>query len=84
MERKDFEEEVLDYANNRKPKSWRVGQAVFNYIDNQYGVARDVQFKENVDCFYDDKLIKDFLRLSYNRIRKKKGWQSLGGILEQA
>lgn len=21
MERKDFEEEVLDYANNRKPKS---------------------------------------------------------------
>ena len=66
MERKDFEEEVLDYANNRKP--------VFNYIDNQYGVARDVQFKENVDCFYDDKQIKDFLRLSYNRIRKKKGW----------
>ena len=51
MERKDFEEEVLDYANNRKPKSWRVGQAVFNYIDNQYGVARDVQFKDNVDCF---------------------------------
>ena len=74
MERKYFEEEVLDYANNRKPKSWRVGQAVFNYIDNQYGVARDVQFKDNVDCFYDDKLIKDFLRLSYNRIIKKKGW----------
>lgn len=74
MERKDFEKEVLDYANNQKPESWRVGQAVFNYIDAQYNVARDVQFKDNVDCFYEDKYINDFLRLSYNRIIKKMGW----------
>lgn len=73
MEYKDFEEKVLRYANNYKPTNWRVWQAVFNYIDSQYGVARDVQFKENVDCFYDDKQIKNFLRLSYNMICKKKG-----------
>ena len=37
------------------PKNWRKGQKVFNVIDEQFGVARDVQFIDNVDCFYDDK-----------------------------
>lgn len=37
------------------PKNWRKGQKVFNVIDEQFGVARDVQFGDNVDCFYDDR-----------------------------
>ena len=44
-----------------KPKNWREGQAVFNYIDENYGVARTVQFHENVDCFYDDSKIDAFI-----------------------
>lgn len=37
------------------PKEWRKGQKVFNVIDRLYGnVARDVQFIDGVDCFYDD------------------------------
>ena len=38
------------------PKNWRKGQKVFNVIEELYGnVARDVQFIDGVDCFYDDR-----------------------------
>lgn len=45
------------------PKSWRRGQSVFNVIDEQFGVARDVQFIDGVDCFYrdDDETINLFI-----------------------
>lgn len=70
MNYEDFKKEI-DEAIRTKPKNWRDGQAVFNYIDDNYGVARDVQFKDNVDCFYDDRWIKSFIRLSFNRINEK-------------
>lgn len=71
MSYEEFKKEVMDYVNNSKPKSWRIGQAVFNYIDENYGVARDVQFKENVDCFYDDNRVGSFIKLAFNRITKE-------------
>ena len=71
MSYEEFKKEVMNYANNSKPKSWRIGQAVFNYIDDNYGVARDVQFKENVDCFYDDNRVESFIKLAFNRITKE-------------
>ena len=43
------------------PKNWRKGQSVFNYIDNVYGVARTIQFKWGIDCFYNDNNIDEFL-----------------------
>lgn len=43
------------------PKNWRKGQSVFNYIDNVYGIARTIQFKYGIDCFYNDNNIDDFL-----------------------
>ena len=43
------------------PKNWRKGQSVFNYIDNVYGVARTIQFKYGIDCFYNDNNIEEFL-----------------------
>lgn len=44
------------------PKNWRKGQSVFNYIDNVYGgVARIIQFKYGIDCFYNDDNIEEFL-----------------------
>ena len=43
------------------PKNWRKGQSVFNYIDNIYGVARTIQFKYGIDCFYNDDNIDEFL-----------------------
>ena len=60
----EFRAEVLT-AMQKKPKEWRDGQFVFNYIDEVYGVARSVQFVEGVDCFYDDKKIDDFIDRSY-------------------
>ena len=43
------------------PKNWRKGQSVFNYIDNVYGVARTIQFKYGIDCFYNNDNIDEFL-----------------------
>jgi hypothetical protein len=65
-----FRNEVLGWVHDcsLKPKKWRSGQAVFNYIDNVYGVARQVQFEDKIDCFYDDSKIDDFIIASYRRL----------------
>ena len=53
--------EVLK-AMEDKPKEWRKGQFVFNYIDEHYApVARQVQFKDGIDCFYRDDMIDQFI-----------------------
>jgi hypothetical protein len=64
----EFENEVLT-AMNSKPKNWRDGQFVFNYIDKKYGVARSVQFIDGVDCFYVDSKIEEFITRSYEYIK---------------
>ena len=43
------------------PKNWRKGQSVFNYIEYVYGVARTIQFKYGIDCFYNDDNNDEFL-----------------------
>lgn len=63
-----FRNEVLT-AMNSKPKNWRDGQFVFNYIDEKYGVARSVQFIDGVDCFYVDSKIEEFISRSYEYIK---------------
>jgi hypothetical protein len=64
----EFENEVLT-AMNSKPKNWRDGQFVFNYIDEKYGVARSVQFIDGVGCFYVDSKIEEFITRSYEYIK---------------
>lgn len=56
-----------------QPPQWRKGQFVFNYIDQVYGVARDVQFKDNVDCFYNDDKIDTFLECVIKRLNNDTG-----------
>ena len=53
------------------PGEWRSGQAIFNVVDAFYGVARDVQFIDKVDCFYDDSFIDQFLEAAWNRVKEK-------------
>ena len=53
------------------PSCWRKGQAVFNVIDDTWGVARDVQFIDRVDCFYDDTKIDLFIDKAWCRIHEK-------------
>lgn len=55
-----LQDELLKFLEE-KPKTWRKGQAIFNYIDAKYGVARDVQFTYGIDCFYDDDKINAFI-----------------------
>lgn len=62
------EELKQEIANNKFPTSWRKGQSVFNYIDSVYGVARKVQFEDNIDCFYSDDSIDDFINASIKYI----------------
>ena len=54
-----------------KPSNWRDGQFVFNIIDKLYKVARKVQFENNIDCFYDDSKINQFIIACFNEINKK-------------
>jgi hypothetical protein len=68
MDYKDLKERVVYHLKYNKPRKWRDGQFVFNYIDCIYGVARDVQFKDGVDCFYDDTQIDEFIKMSAKRI----------------
>lgn len=67
----DFRNEVLGEIKN-KPKEWRDGQFVFNYINENYGVARQVQFIERIDCFYDDSQIEAFILSSYRQLKELK------------
>lgn len=60
MTAKELHDEIYTWMSE-KPKNWREGQAVFNYVDEVYGVARIVQFHENIDCFYDDSQIDAFI-----------------------
>lgn len=53
------------------PENWREGQFVFNRVDQLYrNVAREVQFLDNVDCYYIDEKIDEFLEKVYLRLKK--------------
>lgn len=58
MTKEELKQIIFDYP---KPSNWRDGQFVFNYIDEFYGIARYLQFEENIDCFYDNSKIDSFI-----------------------
>jgi len=58
------------YHIRKFPKDWRKGQKVFNYIDAKYGVARFVQLADDVDCFYNDDNIDEFIKLAYKYVEQ--------------
>ena len=53
------------------PTHWRHGQFVFNRVEELFGkVAREVQFIDRIDCFYDDTKIDRFLDAVLLRLNK--------------
>lgn len=68
----EFKQDVMDAANAR-PEFIRKGQAVFNYVDEVYGVARLVQFHDRIDCFYNDYNIDEFLEAAFKYITEVHG-----------
>lgn len=69
---KTVEELLLEVvtASQSRPEYIRFGQFVFNYIEEHYGVARQVQFIDDVDCFYRDDKVLEFLDKSLERINE--------------
>lgn len=63
----EFKKDIYDNINNL-PSNWRKGQKVYNYINRKYNVARQVQFDDGIDCFYNDAIIEPFIDASYKYI----------------
>jgi hypothetical protein len=59
-------------AMKNKPTYIREGQFVFNYIDEKYGVARNIQFQEGIDCYYNDTKINTFIAKAAQKISKNE------------
>ena len=70
MKYDEFKQSILNEVIKTKPKRFRLGQAIFNYVDDKYGIARDVQFEDHIDCFYIDDNIEQFLKSVFNRLQK--------------
>jgi hypothetical protein len=69
MKIEELTQEVVT-ASQTRPDYIRFGQFVFNYIEEHYGVARQVQFIDGVDCFYRDDKVFEFLNKSLIRINE--------------
>ena len=62
----DFKNDIL-IALESKPKDWRDGQFVLNYIEESFpGLSRADQFDKKIDCFYRDDKIDEFIKEAYN------------------
>lgn len=54
------------------PEWSRLGQFVFNRANELYGnVARQVQYLDNVDCYYHDDQVDNFINKVWNRLKKE-------------
>lgn len=72
----DFRTDVLTAMAN-KPKEWRDGQFVFNYINEKYRVARYVQFIDGVDCFHNDEKIDAFIVRCYETMMSAETYRDV-------
>ena len=70
--REELKEIILDDSKKIKElyPYYRWGQAVFNYVDEYLGVARKVQFEDNVDCFYNNDAVDAFIEKTLDALGK--------------
>ena len=70
--REELKEIILDDSEkmNEPYPNYRWGKAVFNYVDEYFGVARKVQFEDNVDCFYNDDAVDAFIEKTLDALGK--------------
>ena len=75
------EELLAKIQPSKRPTHLRKGQYIFNWIDEYYqipeqfnfkncSIAREVQFIDGIDCFYDDSKIDEFLDACLRRINR--------------
>ena len=70
MTLKQLQNEVFAVLKN-KPSCYTKGQYVYNYIDFEYGVAKDVKNQDGIDCREDDTKIDLFVELCAKRIKEE-------------
>lgn len=63
---KRFKKLIMETVKN-KPSNIRYGQCVFNFIDENFHVARQIQMEDNIDCFYDDTKVPLFIMNAWYR-----------------
>ena len=70
--REELKEIILDDSKKMKElyPYYRWGQAVFNYVDEYFGVARKVQFEDNGGCFYNDDAVDEFIEKTLDALGK--------------
>lgn len=71
MSYESFKKSIIEEVELTRPKSIRKGQAVFNYVDEKFGLARKIQYDYNIDCFYNDLKIDAFLKILYKLTQSK-------------
>lgn len=71
MSYESFKKSIIEEVELTRPKSIRKGQAVFNYVDEKFGLARKIQYDYNIDCFYNDAKIDAFLKILYKLTQSK-------------
>ena len=68
----EFKEAIQTVANSY-PENWRKGQKIFNATEELlwgltgHNIAREAQFEDHVDCFYNDNIIDEFLNKCWTR-----------------
>ena len=69
MTHKEFTSKIWAIVDEY-PDDWRPGQKVFNACAELFGsVAREVQFIDGVDCFYNNQRIDDFINAVWERVK---------------
>lgn len=71
MSYEKFKKSIIDEVELTRHKYIRKGQAVFNYVDEKFGLARKIQYDYNIDCFYNDAKIDAFLKILYKLTQSK-------------
>lgn len=64
---------MINTEISEMPNYYREGQKVFNAVEWLFGLARDVQFSKNIDCFYDDSKIEEFKEKAYECYKEQFG-----------
>ena len=71
MSYESFKKSIIEEVELTRPESIRKGQAIFNYVDYKFGLARKIQYDYNIDCFYNDAKIDAFLKILYKLTQSK-------------
>lgn len=72
MTLEELRKEVFTAMQSQKPVWYSRGQFIFNYIDFEYGICKEVMQRYGVNCFYEDVHIDRFLEACVAIINEKE------------